>query len=416
MAFGCDEHALVRYGLKLLGGEEAAEVRRHLEDCPSCVAYLSTFAPGDADGFGALAKAGAAAVDEMLKQPAEEWRRLFETNPERFANPAAVQALIQECEVAFDRDAARADVLSSILTESADALPPTFASRTLQALAWTRRATALHRRGRLPDALAAVSAAVARANHIPAADYERALIAFTAADILRELGRTEEALRGIREAAEVFARYNDARRHASAREMEAAVLFSSGEYARAGEIFQTLLDAAPADPVVRGRLAANAAHCLTRIGEHARALPLFAAAEEFFMGAGYATHVARIAWGKARAMRATGEEEAVDALRGVFNRFSELEATSEWVRVGIELVEWLLPTGAFAEVRAICTAVHERAIESGLQLQEMEAVSYLRDAAISERLTVDGALHVRRFIETLPSTPNAEFHIPASLG
>ncbi len=321
-----------------------------------------------------------------------------------------VQALIQACEFALDQDLVRADTLSSILTESADALPAGSASSTLQALAWTRRATALLRLGRLPDALAAVAAARERTIDIPAADYERALIGFTAADVLRELGQPEEALRQIREAADVFLHYKDMRRHASAREMEAAVLFRSGEYEAAADLFCALLNASPGDPVVRGRLAANAAQTLVKIGQDERALPLFAIAERIFTERGNDQYVARIAWGKARATRATGDDiAALAALREVLDRFDRLHQNAEWVRVGVELVEWLLPTDAFHEARTLCAAVYERAVAAGMPLQALEAVSYLRQAAISETLTADRAQYVRSFLETLPSSPQAEF-------
>ena len=387
--------------------------RRHLTECSSCVAYLSTFSALADDR--AADPAPATAVDELLSRSPDRWERLFAVDRSRFATPAAVQALIQACEAALDSDLERAEVISLILTESADALPPSFASRTLQALAWTRRATALLRRGRLPEALAAVATAEERANDIPAADYERALISFTTADILRELGRTDEALHQIREAAQVFARYRDTRRHASAREMEAAVLFRCGEYGAAAAVFVELLHATPTDDdVVRGRLTANAAHCLTKTGDYARALPLFDSAEQIFAARGNHGFVARIAWGKARAIQAAGDHDAaVAAFRDVYKRFAALHATPEWIRVGIELVELLLPLGELVEARTICTNVHERAIAAGMQLQALEAVSYLREAAIASQLTVERAHHVRTFIEQLTLSSSMQFQRPA---
>src|ERR1043165_4424449 len=317
MSNRCDDNALLRYVLKLLTKEEAAEGRGHLAECSSCVAYLTTFDNADEEPFAEEA-VSTAAVDDLLARSPDRWERLFAGNRDRYATPAAVQALIQACEIALDRDLARADVLSLILTESADALPVSFASRTLQALAWTRRATALLRQGRLVDARAAVKTAEERASHIPAADYERALIAFTAADILRELGQTDDALRQIRDAAAVFRGYKDMRRWASAREMEAAVLFRRGDYRAAADLYLALLDAGPTDLVVRGRLIANAAQSFVRLGEHERALPLFDRAEQIFLELKYDGYVTRILWGKARAIHALGNDEtAIAALREV---------------------------------------------------------------------------------------------------
>jgi tetratricopeptide (TPR) repeat protein len=415
MTSRCDENVLLGFVLNLLEDKDAAEVRQHLTECTSCVAYLVTFQGRTNDEprpFGPNV-----AVQELLASPQDRWLDSYAVDRSRYATPEAVQALIQACETALDEDLARAEALSSILIGCADALPKSFASSTLQAIAWTRRGTALLRRGRLDEATAAIATANERADRIPAADYERALIAFTAADILRERGNTAEALIVIREAAAVFLRYNDTRRHASAREMEAAVLFRSGEYKAAGDLFSHLLAAKPSDVVVRGRLAANAAHCFVRIGEHERALLLFEAAERIFAERGCEAHVVRIAWGKARTMRHLGDDDAaIAALRDVLDAFDRLHATAEWVRVGVELVEWLLPTGAFHDARTMASAVYDRAVHAGMPMQAVEAVSYLREAAIAETLTADRAEYVRSFLETLPSAPHAEFARPSNLG
>lgn len=411
MAKGCDDNALLRYILNLLPDEEAVETRRHLAECPSCVAYLSTFQKPDEE----LPRRPEPnrAVDELLARPPDLWERLFAVDHARYATPAAVQALIQACEAALDHDLARADLISSLLTESADALPVGFASRTLQALAWTRRATVLLRLGHLLDARAAVAVAHVRANHIPAADFERALIAFTSADILREMGETGEALRQIREAAIVFLSYNDRRRHASAREMEGAVLFRMGEYDAAADVFCSLLTANPSDPIVRARLAANAAQAFVKTGKYESALPLFATAEKLFAERGYDSYVARIIWGRARARHALGDDDALVELREVWARFERLHADPEWIRVGIELVEWLLPLDAFEEVRSICVVVHERAVAAPMPLEALEAISYLREAALAETLTSGRAQYVRTFLEVLPSSPRAQFQLPS---
>jgi tetratricopeptide (TPR) repeat protein len=413
MPRACDENTLLRYVLRLLPEREAAEARDHLAMCASCTAYLRTF-----DGEERLPTEDtlgtSTAVDDLLTRTPDRWERLFAHDRRRYATPAGVQALIEACEAAIDHDLVRADLLSTILTESADALPSGFAARTLQALAWTRRATVLLRRGELTEAQSAVANAEARASHIPAADYERALIAFTASDILRELGRTDDALREIRGAAAVFAAYRDTRRYASAREMEAAVLFRRGEYEAAASLYAELLTVANLDDVTRARLTANTAQVLVKIGEYERALPLFEAAEALFSTLQYESYVARIVWGKARAYRAAGDVDvAIEVLRNVWARFEERGAVAEWIRVGVELAEWLLPTGAYAEVCAICNAVHARAVEAAMALQAIEAVSYMRDAAVAERLTADRAAYVRAFLESLPSRPDATFQAPA---
>lgn len=415
MPLACDENALLRYGLGLMEEEEAAEVRRHIAACPSCAAYFTTIGTSpDQEASATQREHSRSAVDELLKLPQFEWQDFLASHGARFANHAAVQALIQECESALDRDLSRSRALSLMLITSADALPPSFASRTLQALAWTRRATALLRVGLLQEALTAVHTAEARAELVPAADYERALIAFTAADILRELGDTAEALRQIRKAGTVFDSYADARRRGSAREMEAAVLFRCGEYDSAVAIFLELLGSPRAeDPVVRGRLSANAAHCFAAIGNYHSALPLFIDAEHVFTTLGHHSYVARIAWGKARVVRSIGDDTAaLEALRNVFDRFDELGATTEWVRVGIELVEWLLPTDASIDTQSLCTRIYERAIHAGMKLQALEAVSYLREAALRETLDASSAQYVRHFIERLATSPEAIFEPP----
>lgn len=408
----CDENALLRFALGLLSEHEAAALRRHVVLCPSCSAYLSTLGTPELD---VSVDDGAAVVEDLLARPPATWPQHFATHVDQFATTSVVQSLIETCESLFDRDGDRAETLSSILVASADALASDGRSDALRALAWTRRATALLRVGRLPDALDAVSEAEARAHRIPAADYEFALIAFTAADILRELGRTDEALATIRRAAEIFRQYNDVRRLSSAREMEGAVLFRCGEYASATRIFLSLLESlADSEILACGRLAANAAHCLAKTGEHIRALPLFRKAEGIFTALGYPGYVCRISWGKARSTRASGDTlAAIAQLRAVFEQFAELESTAEWIRVGIELVEWMLDGDhSAAEVQTICSSVYEEAVKAGMQMQMLDALRYLRESAVREDLTVPSILLVREFLETLPRTPNAEFHPP----
>jgi tetratricopeptide (TPR) repeat protein len=411
MPSACDENALREYGLGLLSENKAAILRQHIAGCSSCSAYLSWFGTSSQSDPGGTENT---AVEQLLALGETSWPTFVAAHFDRLANPRAVQSLIQACEDVLDRNAPRAELLSGVLTESADALPRGYGARTLQALAWTRRATALQRLGRLPEALSAVAMAERRAADIPAADYERALIGFTAADIKRELGRTDEALTEIRAAAKVFARYGDTQRCTSAREMEAAVLFRCGEYAAAVSIFLGLRDElSEHDPLARGRLAANAAHCLAKTGEHDRAVPLFAEAEAMFSELGYHSYVTRIAWGRARSLFASGDDHAAIAeLRRVFAQFEEHRAMAEWVRVGIELVEWLLPHDDYQEIGAICNGVYERAIEAGMQLQALEALSYLREAALRRSLTGDRAQYVRHYIETLPASSTAQFLPP----
>jgi tetratricopeptide (TPR) repeat protein len=411
MATSCDRNALLRYALGRLDTVQTHDVRRHVTECPQCAAYLTTV---ESSPTASGSQRTLTVVDELLSLAPGEWSQFFEIHRSRFANLGPVQALIQACEDRWDREPERADALSAFLTESADALPLSFASRALQSIAWTRRATMHQRRGRLSAALAAVDEARSRAGDIPVADYERALIAFTSADILSELQRTDEALEQIRGAATVFASFRDRRRHASALEMEATVLFRRGDYDEAVKIFHSLLESpVVTDVVLRGRLAANAAHCFVKTGQPARALPLFALAEDLFRELGYPNYVARIAWGKARALRSTGDEtEAIDALRDVLQKFEKLSSLTECVRVGIELIEWLLPTGAFKDVKSLANVVHDRAIEANMQWQALEALEYLRTASIQDSLTADEAQYVRLFIEELRSSPNAVFDPP----
>jgi tetratricopeptide (TPR) repeat protein len=411
----CDDNLLLQYRLKRLSETDAAELRRHLADCPSCAIYLAAMSSGSEEEPVRLPENPSAAVEEMLQLPLAEWCGFFAFRRHAFENPVAVQVLIQRCEDAIDRNAVRAEKISAILVQSADALRPSIISRTLQALALTRRASTLQRLGKLQEALAAIAAAEDRVRDIPAADYEHALIAFTATDIHRELGRIDEALREIREASAVFEQYNDRRRHASAREMEAAVLFRAGEYQRAVDVFVSLMEAPiSSEAIVRGRLAANAAHALVALKDYQRALPLYAEAERICTDLGYHGYVTRIAWGRARATHAMGDvTAAIEDLRNVRARFEAQTAIPEWVRAGIELVEWLLPLDAFAEVRTICAGVYERAIASGMQMQAIEAVTYMREAAQAGTLTADRAQYVRNFIEGLPSRPTTAFQRPA---
>src|SRR5688572_14116981 len=225
MATSCDRNALLRYALGRMSTTETADVRQHLAECAECAAYLTTV-----EAAPDPTRVRSIIVDELLSRSHDLWASFFEKHRDRFVHFDAVHALIQACEDRWDREPERADILSIFLIESADALPATFAARALQSLAWTRRATMHLRRSSLSEALAAVETAKSRAADIPVADYERALIAFTSADVLRDLGRTDEALAEIRGAVAVFASFRDQRRLASAREMEGAVFCSQGEY------------------------------------------------------------------------------------------------------------------------------------------------------------------------------------------
>jgi tetratricopeptide (TPR) repeat protein len=411
MTTRCDRNEVLRYALSRLSTTETVAVSHHLAECPECSAYLATVQTAPSD----FTRVHTIIVDELLSRSQEQWASFFEKYRGRFVSFDAVQALIQSCEDLWDRDPERADILSGFLTESADALPVSFAARALQSIAWTRRATMHLRRARPSDALAAIHVAKSRAGEIPVADYERALIAFTAADVLRDLGRTDEALAEIRGAITVFASFRDQRRLASAREMEGAVLFSQGEYKDALAIFLSLSESVGIDRIIQGRGAANAAHCFVKLGQSARAVPLFGLAEDLFQALDYPNYVARIAWGKARALRSASEDsEAIAALQDVLRQFEALGAMTEWVRAGLELIEWLLPTDAFEDIRALAHDVHEHAIKADLQLQALEAIEYLRAASIRNALTADRAQYVRNFIEELRSSPSAVFSRPTT--
>jgi tetratricopeptide (TPR) repeat protein len=412
----CDENIVLRYGLRMLDDTEHVSVELHLAICASCRAYLQTIQIQPDIGESVLPGQTAAAralVRDILAADVRAWPARLSAYEHRLATLAGVQALIEACEAELDRTAlAAAEIVSSALATCAEALPPSLQAQTLRALAWTRRGTALMRRGKLDAALLATTKAEAYAALVPAADYERALVAFTTADILRERGETEEALKRIREAGVVFASHQDLRRHASAREMEAAILYRSGAHTAAGDIFESMLTER-GDPSDRGRLLANAAQCLIAGGNHERALGYLAEAEDIFRELQVPLHVARIAWGKSRVLRQLGDNSAaIDALREVLELFEILSATPEWVRAGVELVEWMLPLGDVDAVRKLCLEIYERAVQSGMRLQALEAVSYLREAALAARLVPHDAVAVRVFLDDLSSRPSAEFQPP----
>jgi tetratricopeptide (TPR) repeat protein len=350
----------------------------------------------------------------LLGYPASSWRQLMRANSHyrsfgtlRYLLGAARDKFLSEPSVAREITAAVLDFV-----EDANA-PSAIHKLALRGLAWKEHANAVQYTGDLREALAAAERAIAIYAESPSLHFFETAARLVAANIHRDLGDAETALRIARECAEVFHDYADSAYWTMARMSEGTALFSQRRFTEALGVFTGLAEEAELakDHFSLAQALLNGAECARKLGDLQAARDLYPRARKHFDELGMPTESARVGWGYALTLAAEGKiPNAVSELFLVRNTYLRLGANSSAAAAGLDIVRLRFDAGQ--DVRDLCSELVTTFAEAGITQNAIEALAYLREQAKLGTISSAKIEEVRTYLGELSHRPSLLFVRP----
>lgn len=430
--------------------EGRAELETHLALCRPCTglldelrAFEATLALDslwDAGGDGAAEPHGELrALSDLLAREDAEAEQLLAAllvSPASFrranvtSNPAmrtagVTRRLSAESRALRERQPMHALVLADAAIAIADQLSPQRYSDTLidelRGGGWLERGNVLRYLGRYEEALDALDIAARACARSPVAAYSLAVIDYVKAVIFVETGRLDEALRLARRSSRVFRQFGEDDRFVHARIVEATVLFDRSRYRESRDLFLALVHTARqlGDAATLARLYGNVANCQLRLHELPSAEAYFARALSLYEALGLETERVRTRWSIGSLRIANGDiADGLARLREARREFEQLGLRTDAALVTLDIAEALLAAGGPAEVRQaaeLCAAIVESFTAVGMTGHALTALAFLQEAMAAGRATPGLVRHVRHYLETNPDHSGSPFVPPTHL-
>jgi tetratricopeptide (TPR) repeat protein len=360
----------------------------------------------------------------LLGSPAS-FRRANVTALPGMRTAGVVRRLCRESRALRERQPMHALVVADAAIALADQLPharyPETLVDELRGDAWLERANVLRYLGRHEEALDAADIAARAFAQSPVAAYSTALVDYLRGVIYVELERLDEALRLVRKAARVFRQFGEEERFVHAKIVEATVLFDQSRIREARDLFLSLVRVAKniGEASTLARLYNNVANCQLRLHELESADSYYARALSLYEALGLETERIRTRWNIGCLRIATGDiTDGLGRLRETRREFEQLGLRSDAALVTLDLAEALLATGDAAaahEAAELCTSVLESFASVGMTGHALTALAFLREAFATGRATPNLVRHVRRYLETRPDQTGNPFFPPSHL-
>lgn len=354
-------------------------------------------------------------VSELLGQPSNRWLTMLDSEP-GLANAGTVRLLLDAVTAAIDERPARASEISRFAVEAAARVEGDSDSvRRLRGAAWREHAYTLFYTGRFADAAVAVERADQEFAACAVDEYDRARTGIVRALVDRAMER--DAIDVARTSAEVFGRFGDVSRYASARIAEVQQLFTRRDYAAAIEVLERLqpMLAGTSDLDTEMRLYVNLGYAYRLSGDVDRAMDAYQIAAGIVRAIGNAPEALRIEWNLASALAETGRiADARGRLETLAGSFASLGMISESALVKLDLSEILLASEEYDAVERLCREAIESIRTSGIPYaaRAMTALAYMQEATRQRRVTPLLVKHVRDYLRRLPEHEQLLFAPP----
>jgi tetratricopeptide (TPR) repeat protein len=429
-------------------GRTALEM--HLVLCGLCTALLDELRAFEAtlslDGVWDTSRSGVdqppgelRALAELLAREEAEATQLLSTllvSPASFrranvtSNPAmrtagVARRLSAESRALRERQPMHALVLADAAIAIADQLPPRSYPDTLidelRGSGWLERANVLRYLGRYDEALDALDISARAYAQSPVSVYSLAVVEYVRAVIFVEIGRLDEALLLARRSARVFRQFGEDDRFVHAKIVEATVLFDRSRYREARELFLSLVQTAKklGHAATLARLYGNVANCQLRLHELTSAELYFARALSLYEALGLETERIRTRWSIGSLRIANGDiPDGLARLREARREFEQLGLRTDAALVTLDIAEALLADGAPVGVRQaaeLCASIVESFTAVGMTGHALTALAFLQEAVAGGRATPALVRQVREYLETNPDHSGIPFVPPPHL-
>lgn len=439
-----DDLAMLAFDAKAL--PDAAEMERHVAECPQCADVMQSYRAldgefRDGEGWDLLERATTiSAHRESIRQLAsqiasedEEARLLLGeslrtptsiawldiANRPRFRTGGVARRLIAAAHDACTREPLDALTFAEQAIEVAEHLPDDVYGGSLvfdlRGTAWKERANALRFLGRYDAALQSLDRASEAYGHVPASPLGPASVTFVRASILYERSELTDALRLAEASEREFAHLGDDERRMRARHLQANIRFQLQQIGAARRMYADILKWAEDrdDLVWIARESRTLGHCALEAGELDEADRYFAKAVRAFGELGETSEVTRTEWGIGRVLLGRGRiDDAIRYLTQVEGKLRRHGLVTDAALVAFHTMDGWYAKGRTREIAAKAAALIEVFTAAGMLTSALQAFAYLKEAAESGRVTPRVIEHVRQFVIRVEREPDLLFAPP----
>jgi tetratricopeptide (TPR) repeat protein len=257
--------------------------------------------------------------------------------------------------------------------------------------------------GRLPEALNSTDTAEECFRQTAMPDYELARVGVMRAYVYAQIERLPEAIALCRCSSDVFEEFGDRQRFANAQITAAGMLFRTGAYRDALEIWHSLLDEPALEDVSRLMVTNNLGMCYREMGEFDLAVRYLSSVIAEYDLLNMTVLRTRSRGSLATTLVAVGR--VADALPIFEQTWKEFEAAgmqSDAALVALELAEALLILGRPERVPQICRTILDRFTSAGMTSRAITALAFLREAVAIGNAKPTLVRHVYDFLRDLP--------------
>lgn len=303
---------------------------------------------------------------------------------------------------------------TSIVAElDRESYPPQLLSE-LSGSAFREQAVALRYLGRYAEGLDRIDRAEEHFRQGASNPGDLARTAYQKACLFLHAERIDEALPLMRESAKAFLDLGDTKHYLQTVVLDGAARFRSGDVRGAVEFWLSIEEPMRREnPDGLHAFLCNIAHGLVALGDLDSAGRYFAEALEIEHSLGLDGQLARVQWGAARMLVASGRwEEAIARFEKTASELLRLEMPSAAATVRLEAADLLLAMNRPAQANAMCRDLVSEFTRAGMTSSAIAAVAFLDEASKQGKLNAERIRHVRRFLERLPRSPGLLFAPP----
>jgi tetratricopeptide (TPR) repeat protein len=353
---------------------------------------------------------------EIVDLPASEWWAKMASDP-KYRSYGTLVYLLEKVHDDLVEQPDKARELAAVVIAFVDDVdtPDPLYREMLRGDSWKERANALKVTGDLRAALDAADRAMTILGSRPSLAHQFAKAELAAAQVLQQMGRSDEAIARARRAAGTFKDHGDETYYWHARMTEAWVLFSRKQTREAMQIFVDRAREAEQNEDMLNL--ARALHCT---GACARELGELAAARDFFsrslaryaqFGSAVAAEVPKVRWSYALLLSAAEQpDDAVAELERVEAELLRLGMNTDAAIAALDIVRIRFERDE--DVTRFCSGLVLRLANAGMAQNAIEALAYVREAARTGQLSHEKLEKVRTYLRELPKKPNLIFLPP----
>jgi tetratricopeptide (TPR) repeat protein len=362
-------------------------------------------------------KSGDVITRLLSETPREEWPRLAENAELR--NSGALDRLSKEVAAALEKDPAGALAMSNLATAIAETLQidqyPPIVGAQIRAHAWKGRAQALSYVGRDAEALEAIDRAESLLAPFSAVAHDRAIVRLVKAIVLQHLKQWDESLALLKECLKVFSDHQDGKRVLHCGLTEAMLLHRRGEYGKAHQVLEPLLEVARSANDIDSLAAVhnNLAMSLLELGDLTAANIHFSETVRHMNDTGRKVEAARAEMNIGILFVRKGEpDHAMAHLTTAHAVFEQNGMVEEVGMCGTLMMEAMLLRGNEAQARRIASEIVRQLSGSRVSDQAQHAIAYAMGAIDAHGDALAAVRHVHEYFDSLRSDPALLFAAP----